>query len=171
MPGPIASRYFADNEMNAIINALDENKDRIIGRNELNITDASRFRAMDTNGDGRLQAYEAKDGLKMGLIRPIRFANRDAAIPVLLKFDANQDGYLDKNELRLDPAAVRKLDGYGSRKYAYASGDVVYDDKGRMRSTGYAQADGRISIAELANALGDRQFAMGDALYFHDGSF
>jgi hypothetical protein len=171
MPGPIASRYFADHEMNAIINALDGNKDKVIGRNELNITDSYRFQRMDTNDDGRLQAYEAKDGLKMGLIKPIRFNNRDAAIPVLLKFDGNQDGYLDKNEFQLESAAVRKLDGYGSNKYAYASGELVYDDKNRVRETGAARADGRVSIAELANALGDRQFAMGDALYFHDGSF
>jgi hypothetical protein len=166
MPGPIASRQFRDNEANAIINALDKNNDKIIGRNELYVTDPSRFRRMDTNGDGRLQAYEAKDALKLGLISNITFnGDRAAAVQVLLKFDSNQDGILQRNEFDMTGSAVRAVDGYGSRKYSYENGQRVYDDKNRVRSTGAAYADGQISISELANALADNQFVIGDALY------
>jgi hypothetical protein len=166
MPGPIASRQFRDNEANAIINALDKNNDRIIGRNELLITDPNRFRQMDTNRNGRLEAFEAKDALKIGLISNITFnGNRTAAAQVLLKFDSNQDGYLQRNEFDMTGSAVRAVDGYGSRKYAYENGELMRDDKGRVRSTGSAQADGRVSISELANALADNQFVIGDALY------
>jgi hypothetical protein len=166
MPGPIASRQFRDNEANAIINALDKNDDKIIGRNELLITDPGRFRRMDRNGDGSLQAYEAKDALKLGQISGITFnGNRAAAVQVLLKFDSNQDGNLSRNEFEMSSSAVKAVDGYGSRKYAYENGSAVYDDKNRVRSTGSARADGQISISELANALADNQFVIGDRLY------
>jgi hypothetical protein len=166
MPGPIASRQFRDNEANAIINALDKNNDKIIGRNELLITDPAKFRRMDTNRDGRLQAYEAKDALKLGEISGITFnGNRAAAIQVLLKFDSNQDGILQRNEFDMTGSAVRAVDGYGSRKYAYENGEMVRDDKNRVRTTGSARADGQVSVSELANALADNQFVIGDALY------
>ena len=167
--GPIASRPFADDKCNAIINALDSNKDGVLGRNELTITDSNRFRAMDTNHDGRLQTYEAKDALKIGLINPIRIGNRDAAVKVLLKFDGNSDGYLDKNEFPMTSDAVRFVDGYGSRKYGAVNGQLAYDDKGRVRNTGEAGRDGRVSVSEMANAVADKQFALGGALYFNDG--
>lgn len=166
MPGPIASRQFRDNEANAIINALDRNNDRVISRNELTITDPYRFRRMDTNGNGRLETSEAKEALKRGDISNITFnGNRAAAVQVLLKFDSNQDGYLERNEFEMTSSAVRAVDGYGSRKYSYENGESVRDDKGRIRGTGYAQADGRVSVSELANALADNQFVIGDALY------
>jgi hypothetical protein len=168
MPGGIASRPFRDNELNAVINALDKNHDGVIGRNELMISDPNRFRRMDTNHNGRLEASEAKSALKSGDISNISFnGDRAAAVQVLLKFDSNQDGMLSRNEFEMTPAAVRTVDGYGSSKYSYQNGQQVTDDKGRIRSTGSARADGQVSISELANALADNRFVIGQALNFN----
>ena len=167
MGGAIASRNFRDNELNAVINALDTNKDKVIGRNELNITDSNRFRRMDTNHNGRLETSEAKAGLANGDIRNITFnGNRDAAVQVLLKFDSNQDGLLSKNEFQMTSSAVKTCDGYGSNKYGAVNGQMVGDDKGRYRQTGSARADGQVSISELANCLADNRFVIGQALQF-----
>lgn len=159
--GP-ASRPLRENELNAVINALDTNGNKVLEKNELNISTADLRRRLDFNRDGRFQADEVKFGFQNDMFS-IQL-NRSAAEQVLLKMDSNQDGYLSRNELELNDKMMNLVDGYGSRKYGSENGQRVYDAKGRVRETGRAAKDGSISISEMANAFADGHLKIGDRI-------
>lgn len=156
-----ASRLLRDNEQNAVINALDKSGDKVLQKNELLITSAARFDRMDTNRNGRLETSEAKAAMQRDELT-IRFPGaRQAAVDVLLKMDNDQDGYLGANELELNQKMLNQVDGYGSNKYRYENNSLVRDQKGKVRETGVATQDGRISISEMANAIADQLINIG----------
>lgn len=159
-----ATRQLRDNELNAVINALDRNGDGVMQKNELLVTSRDRFNRMDTNYDGRLQTSEAKGAFQRDELNITFQGARKAAVDVLLKMDSNQDGYLSKGELAMNQKMLNQLDGYGSRKYGTENGARVYDAKGRVRETGEARQDGRISISEMANALADGLLKIGSRI-------
>jgi|GEM_PF-4347622 len=149
-----ATRKLRDNELNAVVNALNTNGDKTISRDELTVGQRDLFYKLDTDTDGRLTGNEVKAGFQQDLFS-ISIGNRKAAVDVLLKLDNNQDGYLAENELAMNDKMVNQLDGYGSNKYAYHNGASAIDSKGKIRETGSARKDGYISISEMANALAD----------------
>lgn len=160
-----ATRPLRDNELNAVINALDTNGDKVLQKDELFVTTPALRRELDTNRNGRFEDYEVKEAFRRDRIQIT--LTRRAAEQVLLKFDSNQDGYLSRGELEMNDKLFNMVDGYGSRKYAFENGHMVYDSKGRLRPTGEAvKGDGRISISELANAIGDGQLKISDRVKY-----
>jgi hypothetical protein len=160
---PPASRLLRDNELRAVVNALDANGDKILQKEELNITSVAMRKMLDTNRNGRFEAEEVKKGLLADKFT-VTLSRRDA-VQVLLKFDSNQDGYLAQNELELNDKALKMLDNYGARKFKAVNGAVYADDKGRARQTGEAAADGKISVSEMANAIADGRMQIGQRFY------
>jgi PBP1b-binding outer membrane lipoprotein LpoB len=164
---PPASRPLRDNELRAIVNALDTNNDKILQKHELNIAKAALRSQLDTNGNGQFEAEEVKQGLLADKFTVS--LSRDAAVQVLLKFDSNQDGFLAANELDMNDKAVNLIDNYGASKYAHANASLVRDDNNRLRRTGAAAADGKLSISEMANAIADGRLLVGQR-FFTPGS-
>jgi Ca2+-binding EF-hand superfamily protein len=149
-----ATRKLRDNELNAVINALNTDGNKTISRDELTVGQRDLFYKLDTTPDGRLSTDEVKAGFQQDLFS-ISIGNRQAAVDVLLKLDNDQNGYLAANELAMNDKMLNQLDGYGSNKYSHKNGEWVTDSKGKMRLTGAARKDGFISISEMANALAD----------------
>ena len=156
-----ATRLLRDNELNAVVNALDANRDKTLQRNELNIGEPRLQDRLDSNRDGRFSADEVKGGFQRDEFAISFGGARASAVDVMLKLDNNQDGYLAANELEMNDKMLNQLDGYGSRKYGAENGRTVVDQKNRVRQTGEAARDGRISISEIANALTDGLLKIG----------
>ena len=156
---PPASRYLRDNECRAVINALDTNGDGILQKSDLEITNKARFQRFDTNHNGQLECEEAKvalmnDELNIGL------GKRDAEL-VLVKFDANQDGFLDPNEMTMNQSMVNLCDGNGTNKGSTETAEPALIVNGKWRQTGNDLRDGRVSVSELANVIASGQLRIG----------
>jgi hypothetical protein len=160
---PPASRPLRDDELRAVVNALDTNGDKVLQKNELNITSAALRKKLDTNQNGQFEAEEVKQGLLTDSFSVS--LTRDAAVQVLLKFDSNRDGHLDKNELEMNDKAVKLLENYGAKKYFSVNGAYVHDSRGLLRQTGFAEIDGRLSVSEVANAIADGRLQIGRTFF------
>lgn len=159
-----ATRQLRDNELNAVVNALDRSGDKVLQRDELLVTSRDRFLRMDENRNNRLETSEAKGAFQRDELNITFQGARKPAVDVLLKMDSNQDGYLGQNELAMNQKMINQLDGYGARKYGAENGARVYDAKGKVRETGDARQDGAISISEMANALADGLLKIGSRI-------
>ena len=121
--------------------------------------------ALDRNGDGMLDPVgELAIGLHRG--QATMQMDRNLALRFLVGLDKNLDGFLRENELSgLTPELLERLDDYGAAQYGKWSNAKAYDEHGKLKQTGPIQADQRISVAELANAMADGIVVLGNGLY------
>lgn len=92
-----------------VIAALDLNKDGTISADEI-AQAATSLKALDKNGDGKLDFEELHPGRPADAPTPPAGAVRARRNPVMLALDANGDGELSAAEIANAPTSLKALD-------------------------------------------------------------
>gem|GEM_PF-5563939 len=85
----------------------------------------------------------------------LTFSNRNEAIAVLQKFDANRDGYLAYHELGMNKAMLKLVDGCQDNFN-------LIQHTNSSRAVGEVKKDQKIAVLEMANALIQGRLAVGE---------
>lgn len=138
--------------------AFDRNRNGQIESNELALADDVR-RFLDRDGDGQLLVSEVVLALEEEQF--VLTPTMNDILPLLVELDDEQDGYVGLDDLDMCYQLMRVIDHESGGPPADQKPVTVKDSTGREWQLGRVAHDGRISIVEIAQAVGTGRVVVG----------